>query len=275
MHLRLAPLRLLGPPSLLLGLIVGANALWTAWSTVAYDPAGDRVAVELRALDRSLKLYKFNTGHYPERLEELWRPPAGEPRWQGPYLERGLPRDPWGTPYVYYTEGGRSDYVLVSLGADRAWGGGGRDAEQGRSGRRGAFTSEVAPRPAPTSPVLAGVLSASFALLPGGALLFLLWVRRRRANAPPPPEVVLASLGGRCAYCHDDAFGVAAPCPDCGALLHGSCWLEAAECPSLGCRGRPRTSFALLPQPATIQVASRGSFDPALPVVPFGLPRTA
>ena len=40
-------------------------------------------------------------------------------RWNGPYLKKGLPKDPWGRPYVYRQQSQHhQDYDLASLGPD-------------------------------------------------------------------------------------------------------------------------------------------------------------
>jgi general secretion pathway protein G len=45
-------------------------------------------------------------------------------RWDGPYLTKGIPKDPWDRPYVYRSPGdGGRPYDLYSLGADGAPGG--------------------------------------------------------------------------------------------------------------------------------------------------------
>ena len=53
-------------------------------------------------------------------------------RWRGPYLDDGLPQDPWGQPYQYSTPGANGQpFALYSLGADGKLGGTGDDADIG------------------------------------------------------------------------------------------------------------------------------------------------
>ncbi len=43
--------------------------------------------------------------------------------WDGPYLKKETPLDPWGNPYNYSSPGEHGEYDLISYGADRAPGG--------------------------------------------------------------------------------------------------------------------------------------------------------
>src|SRR5689334_6919814 len=51
--------------------------------------------------------------------------------WRGPYLQRTVPLDPWGHPYVYVAPGtaNPASYDLYSLGRDGRAGGEGEDAD--------------------------------------------------------------------------------------------------------------------------------------------------
>ena len=53
----------------------------------------------------------------------------GETRWQGPYLKKNLPNDPWGHPYQYRAPGEHGEYDLWSFGRDGQAGGSGEDAD--------------------------------------------------------------------------------------------------------------------------------------------------
>lgn len=89
---------------------------------------------QLEALARALDTYRLDTGRYPtaaQGLAALRERPAGEPRWNGPYLQKDVPPDPWGKPYVYRTPpaGGKGDFELLSFGRDGAPGGSGENAD--------------------------------------------------------------------------------------------------------------------------------------------------
>ncbi len=87
---------------------------------------------QIDALDKSLDQFRLDAGHYPtmeEGLESLVTRPANEPRWDGPYLKKGVPLDPWGNPYVYKIPGEHSEYDLISYGKDGQPGGEGEAAD--------------------------------------------------------------------------------------------------------------------------------------------------
>ena len=68
----------------------------------------------------ALDLYEADNGRYPETLDALVRKPADAERWKGPYLKKGLPKDPWKNPYIYRMPGVNNEnlYDLLSAGPD-------------------------------------------------------------------------------------------------------------------------------------------------------------
>jgi len=84
-----------------------------------------RAQIEL--LGTALDTFRLDTGRYPtsqEGLAALRQRPFGTDRWDGPYLKKDVPKDPWDRPYYYRSPGesGRP-YDLYSLGADGTPGG--------------------------------------------------------------------------------------------------------------------------------------------------------
>lgn len=79
-------------------------------------------ATQMSAFETALDTYRLDLGKYPKNLEDLLI--GAEPRWDGPYLPKAVPLDPWGNPYVYVIPGeeGRV-YDLTSFGADGKEGG--------------------------------------------------------------------------------------------------------------------------------------------------------
>ncbi len=82
-----------------------------------------RAKSDTAAISLAIDLYELDAGTYPESLEALVKrdPPAGvDPsRWNGPYLKKGLPNDPWGRPYAYSRQSkSNQDYDVSSLGPD-------------------------------------------------------------------------------------------------------------------------------------------------------------
>lgn len=84
------------------------------------------------ALGKALDQFRLDTGHYPameDGLAALVAAPANEPRWDGPYLSKGVPLDPWGNPYQFRYPGEHGEYDLVSYGKDGKPGGEGAAAD--------------------------------------------------------------------------------------------------------------------------------------------------
>ncbi len=69
----------------------------------------------------ALDLFEVDLGRHPESLEELVKKPQDSTSWKGPYLKKGIPKDPWGSSYVYRFPGteNHDSYDLISLGPDR------------------------------------------------------------------------------------------------------------------------------------------------------------
>ena len=89
---------------------------------------------QIDALEKSLDQYRLDTGRYPtteQGLNALVVKPANEPKWNGPYLRKGLPADPWGNAYLYKIPGQRNEFDIVSYGKDGQPGGTGDAADIG------------------------------------------------------------------------------------------------------------------------------------------------
>lgn len=87
---------------------------------------------QMDALEKALDQYRLDIGRYPsteQGLVALVEKPANEPRWDGPYLKRAVPPDPWGNPYVMTSPGQHGDIDLVSFGKDGQPGGTGEAAD--------------------------------------------------------------------------------------------------------------------------------------------------
>lgn len=89
---------------------------------------------QIKALEDALDQYRLDVGRYPDTeqgLAALFTQPAGEDRWQGPYLRKAVPDDPWGHPYQYRHPGEHGEVDLISYGKDRQPGGDGEAADIG------------------------------------------------------------------------------------------------------------------------------------------------
>jgi general secretion pathway protein G len=86
---------------------------------------------QIELLGQALDQFRLDVGRYPttqEGLNALVTNP-GVPNWEGPYLKKALPNDPWGRPYGYQSPGSHGEYDLYSYGRDGAPGGEGEDAD--------------------------------------------------------------------------------------------------------------------------------------------------
>jgi len=81
--------------------------------------------------ETALDTYRLDVGKYPsaeQGLQALRTKPSDEEKWDGPYLPKSVPKDPWGHPYVYSrTDNG--EVKMISLGADGTEGGEGEDKD--------------------------------------------------------------------------------------------------------------------------------------------------
>ena len=90
---------------------------------------------DVSSLVQTLKMYRLDNGTYPstdQGLQALVQRPTTNPvppNWK-PYLDR-LPKDPWGGDYQYLAPGTHGEIDVFSLGADRARGGEGNNADIG------------------------------------------------------------------------------------------------------------------------------------------------
>ena len=87
---------------------------------------------QIDALEKALDQYRLDTGTYPSNelgLNALVTRPPNEAKWNGPYLRKGVPLDPWGKPYIYKMPGEKGDYDLISYGKDGQPGGTGESAD--------------------------------------------------------------------------------------------------------------------------------------------------
>jgi general secretion pathway protein G len=89
---------------------------------------------QMVAFEQALDQYRLDVGHYPitaQGLTVLESRPESEKRWNGPYLKKKLPLDPWGNAYAYRNPGEHGDYDILSYGNDGRLGGEGDAADIG------------------------------------------------------------------------------------------------------------------------------------------------
>jgi general secretion pathway protein G len=88
---------------------------------------------QIEAFEKSLDTYRLDVGRYPSSEEGLAAliaaPASATAKWNGPYLKKGIPQDPWGHPYQYRSPGSKGEYEIISTGKDGQPGGTGEDAD--------------------------------------------------------------------------------------------------------------------------------------------------
>lgn len=112
--------------------------LLTTMVVVNVMPSQDKAMVtiaraDVRNLTKALEEFRLETMRYPtmdEGLEILLKAPGGNSFRTEGFL-KSLPKDPWGSDYQYLIPGEHGTYDLFSLGADKALGGTGLNADIG------------------------------------------------------------------------------------------------------------------------------------------------
>lgn len=70
---------------------------------------------QISMIETAVNTFRIDLGRFPETLEELRK--STDSRWQGPYLPKDVPLDPWGNPYAYEVTGQiEKPFVIGSLG---------------------------------------------------------------------------------------------------------------------------------------------------------------
>ncbi|MEK7802660.1 MAG: type II secretion system major pseudopilin GspG [Pseudomonadota bacterium] len=87
---------------------------------------------QIVALEKALDSFRIDVGRYPtseECLSALMVRPSTDSKWNGPYLKREIPLDPWGHPYRCISPGSKSEIDVMSLGKDGQLGGSGDNSD--------------------------------------------------------------------------------------------------------------------------------------------------
>ena len=87
---------------------------------------------QIDGLGKAIDQFRLDVGRYPtteEGLASLNTRPSNLNKWDGPYLSKNVPLDPWGNAYVYKSPGEHGEYDLISYGKDGQPGGEGEAAD--------------------------------------------------------------------------------------------------------------------------------------------------
>jgi general secretion pathway protein G len=87
---------------------------------------------QIASFEKALDTFRLDVGRYPtneENLQALLVKPASASKWNGPYLKKEVPADPWGNAYQYRSPGSKNEFEILSFGKDGQPGGAGDDAD--------------------------------------------------------------------------------------------------------------------------------------------------
>ncbi|NRR31586.1 type II secretion system major pseudopilin GspG [Oxalobacteraceae bacterium] len=77
---------------------------------------------QMESFEKALDTYRLDVGRYPSQDEGLGalmkKPDSAGNKWNGPYLKKGVPLDPWGTAYQYRSPGSNGEFEIISFGRD-------------------------------------------------------------------------------------------------------------------------------------------------------------
>ncbi len=86
---------------------------------------------QIALLEQAVMDYQLDTGKLPGSLQDLRTNSSSVNNWDGPYLKTNVPKDPWGTEYIFITPGNHGDFDIICYGSDGQPGGSGSDADIG------------------------------------------------------------------------------------------------------------------------------------------------
>jgi general secretion pathway protein G len=81
---------------------------------------------------KAIDNFRLDVGRFPtteEGLASLMVKPPSAAKWNGPYMKKDIPQDPWGRDYLYRSPGSKGDFDVLSYGKDGQPGGSGEDAD--------------------------------------------------------------------------------------------------------------------------------------------------
>ncbi len=108
-------------------LVVIASFAVTALGPARRQANVNAARTQIGIFENSLEMYDLNVGEYPQTdqgLEALREAPsdlADRDAWDGPYLKKAVPMDPWGNPYQYEYPGTHDENLpdIWSMGLDK------------------------------------------------------------------------------------------------------------------------------------------------------------
>jgi len=107
-------------------LVVIASLAVTAYGPVRKQANVKAARAQIGVFESALGIFQVNIGDYPstdQGLESLREAPSdlnNPDDWAGPYLQKAVPKDPWGQPYQYEYPGTHDEQMpdIWSMGPD-------------------------------------------------------------------------------------------------------------------------------------------------------------
>jgi general secretion pathway protein G len=95
-------------------------------AVVAYGPIQRKMQIsaaktQIGLIEQAVETYQVTVGAYPPNLEALRVAPADVPpgKWEGPYLNKEIPLDPWNHPYQYSQQSQRGvEFEVFTVAPD-------------------------------------------------------------------------------------------------------------------------------------------------------------
>jgi general secretion pathway protein G len=87
---------------------------------------------QISLFETALDTYRLDVSKYPTTemgLQALRDKPEDVEQWDGPYLPKEIPLDPWGNAYEYRSPGDHGEFDILSFGADGSPGGEQEDSD--------------------------------------------------------------------------------------------------------------------------------------------------
>ena len=85
-------------------LVILGSLVAMSFRNVLGDSDRKAAQTQVGLFETPLKMYFMDTKYFPSSLEALRSPPGdlvNPEKWNGPYLEKPIPLDPWDRPYQY------------------------------------------------------------------------------------------------------------------------------------------------------------------------------
>ena len=77
--------------------------------------------VQIELFSAAIDSFRLDMGRFPSALGELRH--CEDTKWNGPYLPKDIPLDPWNHSYIYKYPGEHGPYDIICYGADGKPGG--------------------------------------------------------------------------------------------------------------------------------------------------------